>query len=118
MVTPETGTLIFNTKSDGTGQGFTASFYVSDVVGAFVTWNLNGVAVAGSQNFINVPFDCYLYDVSIATGNTVTVAGIVQLNDQNSGSVISWANQLNTLATRVHPNIPLKAGRKFAILQA
>lgn len=115
MVTPENGAIVLTGKS---GRNYNISMYVSDVIGAFVTMNLNGTAVAGSQNFLIIPEDCVIQDISIATGNTVTTSGIIQQNDANTGNVVVWANQVNTLATRVKPMVPLSRGAKLTILQA
>ena len=114
MVTPETGIVQIKTRSGVVNY----SIYSSDVIAAPVTWNLNGVAAAGGQSFVIVPDDGIISDVSIATGQTVSTVGIVQLNDQNVGSVFSWANQVNTLATRVSPQIQVRKGMKLAIIQA
>jgi hypothetical protein len=94
------------------------SFYSSDVVAAALTFNLNGIAVAGSQSFYILPEDCIMEDVSFTSSNTVSVAWVVQINDANTGNVISIANQLNTLAARQKPMIPLPGGRKLTLVQA
>ena len=115
MVTPENGVFSFRGKS---GKSYNISFYSSDVIGAPVTMNLNGLAGAGSQTFYIIPEDCVLEDVSITTGQTVSTVGVVQVNDANTGNIISWANQVNTLANRQKPMIPLPRGVKFTTIQA
>ena len=114
MVTPESGIIALRGKS---GNSYNLSFYSSDVIGSAVTFNLNGIAVAGSQSFYLIPEDCVIEDISITTGQTVSTVGIVQLNDANTGNVIAWANQVSTLATRVKPMIRLPRGAKLTIIQ-
>jgi hypothetical protein len=116
--TPETGTLIFNTKPDKSGNGFSLNYYVSDVIGGFVTFNLNGTAGSGSQGFINMPATMYLVDAPISTGLAVSTVGVVQMNDQNTGSSINWASMVNTIASRPNPAILIQKGVKLTILQA
>lgn len=115
MVTAGNGVLSLRGRS---GRSYNVSFYSSDVIGASVTFNLNGAAGAGSQTFYLLPENCMLEDVSFTSTNTVSTAWIVQQNDQNTGNVISIANQLNTLANRQKPMIPLGAGRKLTMIQA
>lgn len=115
MVTPETGTMTFQGAS---GRRYSISFYSSDVVAAPVTFNLNGTAAAGSPNFFIAPEDMTLIDVSVVTGQTVTTSWVAQINDVNTGNVISVANSINTLANRVSPGIGYAAGRKVTFIQA
>jgi len=115
MVTAGNGTLTFRGQS---GKSYNINFYSSDVIGAFVTFNLNGLAVAGSQTFYLLPENVVLTEVSFVSSNTVSTGWIVQSNDANTGNVIQIAAQLTTLANRQKPMIPMQAGRKFALLQA
>ena len=115
MVTAGNGIISLRGAS---GKSYNVSFYSSDVVGATVTFNLNGNAGTGSQSFYILPENCILEDVSFTSSNTVTTSWVVQLNDANTGNVISVANQLNTLANRQKPMIPLPAGRKLTMVQA
>jgi len=115
MVTAGNGVISLRGAS---GKSYNINFYSSDVIGAFVTFNLNGLAVAGSQNFYIIPENCILEDISFTSSNTVSTAWVVQINDSNTGNVVSIANQLNTLANRQKPLIPVPAGKKFALLQA
>ena len=115
MVTPENGTLSLKGVS---GKWYNINFYSSDVIGAPITMNLNGVAGTGSQNFYILPENCFIMDVSVATGQTVTTNWVVQINDQNIGVILNVANSINTLNTRAVPNVPLPANRKLTIIQA
>ena len=114
MVTAGNGVISLRGKS---GKSYNVNFYSSDVLAAATTFNLNGLAVAGSQTFYLIPEDCILEDVSFTSSNTVSTVWIVQLNDANTGNVISIANQLNTLAARQKPMIPLPRGAKFTMIQ-
>jgi hypothetical protein len=115
MVTPETGIMTFQGQS---GRRYSLSFYSSDVLAAPVTFNLNGTAVAGSPNFYIAPENITLIDVSVITGQTVTTSWVAQINDVNTGNIISVANSINTLANRVSPGIGYAAGRKITFVQA
>jgi hypothetical protein len=114
MVTPENGVIILKGKS---GRFYNLNLYSSDVLGAAVTLNFNGLAGTNSTTFFNTPEDCVIVDVSVATGQTVATNWVVQVNDQNVG-VISIANQINTLATRGAPNIFLQGNKKLTLIQA
>ena len=115
MVTPETGILTFSAMS---GKKYSLSFYSSDVVGAYVTFSLTGLAGTGSQTFWNAPERVVLTGASIITGQTVSTIGRVQANDIDIGTPLAWANIVNTLATRDFPQVGINAGTKFTIVQA
>lgn len=116
MVTAGNGVIIFHGLE--TGRDYAYNFYSSDVIGAAVTLNANGLAGTGSQNFILVPENVVIKDISFASTNTVSTNWVLQVNDVNTGSVVPIANCLNSLATRALPNIPVGRGRKFTMIQA
>ena len=116
MVTPETGVITF--RGLNTGRTYSLSFYSSDVVGANMTFNSNGIAVAGSQTFWNTPEDVIVDDISIITGMTVTTTGMFMVNDVSTGNIFAIANIINTLAYRNFPHISIARGKKFTIIQA
>jgi hypothetical protein len=115
MVTPENGTLLLKGVS---GKVYSISTYVSDVLAAPATFNLNGIAVAGSITFYIAPENCVIQDFSIATGNTVATALVVQANDVNTGSIISLANSVNTLSNRPPVGVGFAKGSKITLVQA
>jgi hypothetical protein len=115
MVTATNGTL---TLRGASGREYSLSIYISDVVGAFVTFSTTGLAVAGSSNFYVIPENCTIKDISVTTGPTVMFVMRPQVNDVDVGAVISLANCINTLAYRAVPNISIAAGRKFTLVQA
>lgn len=116
MVTPTNGTATFMGRS---GRKYTVDFYISDVVGAPVTWGVSGNAAAGSLTFWRAPEDVVLTDLSIATGPTVMVALVPTAND---GIIPNYrfriANFLNTLTTRPDVNVGFAAGRNVGMIQA
>lgn len=116
MVTAGTGAITFTGIK--TGNPYTWSVYSSDVLGAFCTFNKNGLAVVGSQNFVIIPEDVYISDMQLPTSNTISTAWVPQVNDANSGSVVPLAAILATLPTRTFPKLGISAGRKFTLLQA
>jgi len=116
MVTPELGSLTF---VGSTGKYYSLSLYSSDVVGAAVTFSTYGTAAAGGQAFWNVPAEgVTLVDISIATGQTVTTAYSLNVNDVPTGNVVQLINVINTLAFRAFPKISIKGGSKFTMIQA
>lgn len=117
MATPENGTLTFNTKPDKSGQGLSLSFYSSDVPGAAATLSLSSIAGSGDQTFFTMPATMYLVDVSLTTGQTVTVGYSVNVFDVPTGNMISVANSINTIATRPNPAILIPKGAKFTLIQ-
>jgi hypothetical protein len=115
MVTAGNGTISMKGVS---GKTYNLNFYSSDVIGAATTFNLNGLAASTSQNFYIIPENCVITDISFASSNTVSTNWVLQINDQNIGVVVAIANQLNTLATRATPNVPLPGNRKYTMIQA
>jgi len=116
MVTTTTGTVTF--KGLETGKYYTLSMFTSDVLAAPATFNLAGVAVAGSINFWNAPELVQLVDMSNITGPTVMTVYVAQANDVPTGNVISFANTVNTLPYRIVPNIQYRRGTKVTFVQA
>lgn len=115
MVTPTNGALFFRGRS---GKNYSVNIYISDVVGAAVTFNTVGAAVAGSQTFWLAPEDVVLVDASIVTGPTVMTNLVPYANDAPVGSTLPIAAFLSTLANRPNPGIGYAAGRKITIIQA
>lgn len=112
---PRNLTLTFIGQS---GKTYTYSAYASDVVGAFLTWNLVGTAIAGNTNFINAPENMTLADASVATGLTDSTSGTFFLNDAPlANSIMPWAPIVNTLPSRSFPRVGIAAGRKVQIAQ-
>jgi len=111
------GVITFKGKS---GQIYSWSYYVSDVLAALVTFNKVGTAGTGSTNFITTPEDVQIVDLAQATGVTDTTAMVPYLDDAPipNGAVISAAAIVNTLPTRAFPAIGVRGGRKFQLVQA
>lgn len=115
MVTAGNGTVILHGVRSG--KDYAYNFYSSDVLAAYCTFSVNGVAVAGSTNFVGAPEDCFVKDISFANSNTVTTNLVFQRNEANAGPV-PIAGVLTTITVRAVPNIQYRAGDKIAILQA
>jgi hypothetical protein len=115
MVTPENGSI---TLKGNSGRYYNLNIYISDVIGAYVTFNTAGIAGANSQNFYNIPENCVIEDIALTTGNTVTTNLVIYINDVPVGSVVPEANVLNTLNQRAVPKIGFSSGRKFTLVQA
>lgn len=104
MVTATYGTAMF--KGVQSGKTYPVDMYISDVVGAPITWDSGNGATSTSLGFWRAPEQVVLYDLSIATGPTV----MTQLVPTSNGGPIGTftfriANFLNSLATR--PSIAL-----------
>ena len=112
---PRTGGLVYLGQS---GRRYNVSAYVSDVLAGFVTFSMDGAAVAGSQNFWIAPENVTLVDFSIATGLTDTTCLKVLVNDTPLGQILLHANHVNTLPGRSIPGIGIAAGRKVTLIQA
>lgn len=108
--TPKTGNVTLLGRS---GKTYTYNIYNSDVSNAFVTWATAGAAGTGSVTFITAPEDCVIADMSVVTGIADTTSLVLWLDDGPvPGSVVLWANVVNTLASRFIPRIGIKKGRK------
>jgi hypothetical protein len=116
VATPKTGTLIFRGRS---GKAYSYSIYNSDVAAAFVTFATTGAAGTGSVNFITAPEDMVLEDISVVTGIVDTTSLVLWLDDGPvPGTVIQWANVVNTQPFRNFPKFGIKQGRKVQLAEA
>lgn len=116
MVTATTGNIIF--RGLKTGRVYSYSIYISDVVAAFATFSANGPAGTGSSNFLTIPEDCELVDISTLLSPTVAVTVSVYVNDLPTGTLIQDANTLYSVQSRAIPHIRIRGGSKFQLLQA
>jgi len=99
MATPFIGTATFTGMS---GREYQYGLTVSDVAAAFC------VNAKTSQNFQQVPEDCYLTDLSFAAAATV-VSCSVEVNGNEHGRW-GFAQLLNTIQTpHIRPVGPIKA---------
>ena len=113
LTTTTTGTIGFIGRD---GKYYSYSLYISDLAAVYWKFSANGTAAAGSSDWIQLPQDCTLIDISTVAAPTVSLASAVVLNDLPLGVIIQHANTLNTLTTRMIPRISVKAG-KFQMLQ-
>lgn len=108
MATPENGTASFRGRS---GRLYTVDFYCADAAGSLVTFNPSGAAVSTSPAYWRAPEPVTLVDLSIATGQTVSVGSNATANGAVvNGGAIRWANQLNSLAFRTPLTVSFNAG--------
>lgn len=101
MVTATTGVATF--KGLQTGKVYSTSLYISDVVGAKLTWNPAGAAVAGSDTNVQFDENVMLTDISIITGPTVATG----FNWYSRGVIVPNS------ATLISPNLTTNASRSF-----
>jgi len=113
--TPKTGMLLLRGRS---GKTYAYNIYNSDVANAFVTFATTGAAGTGSVTFITAPEDCVVADLSVVTGIVDTTSLVLWLDDGPvAGSVVLWANCVNTLPFRSIPQIGIKKGRKVQLAE-
>jgi hypothetical protein len=116
MVTATTGTITF--RGLKTGNQYSTSCYISDVVGAKVTFSPNGVAGTGSDTTVQFDEDVQIIDVAIITGPTVATGfswysrGVIVTN---SATLIS--PNLTTNPNRNFPRIAFASGRLISAVQ-
>lgn len=108
MVTATTGTMTFVGRQSGRRYG--VSCYVSDVIGAAVTFNVNGAAAAGSPSTFQLPEPVTLVDAAVITGPTVMTGFKLQSGGMDiPGSSFLLGSVLTTIQTRIVPNISFGA---------
>ena len=100
----------------GGNRTFSISGYSGDTAGAINTFNPNGVAGTGSPNFWIPPVDVVLKDLSIVTGMVQTTQVLTENGATKSGTTLSIASHLNTLANRAPLSIPFKAGTQIGTM--
>lgn len=115
MVTATNGIFMFRGQS---GRLYSINGYISDVVGANLTFNVAGAAVAGSDTTWRAPEAVVLEDIAITTGPTVAV-GLLMKRDNApvNASTINFKTVLDTLATRPRQAIPFPAGTLVGAVQ-
>jgi len=116
MVTPTNGTATF--RNLRTGEVIPVDIYISDVVGANVTWSLIGAAGTGTDSFVRFDDPVALVDLSIATGPTVMVGLVPYSNAQLvNGNAFRIANFLNTIQSRPKLALGFAAGKNIQLKQ-
>ena len=101
MVTATTGTVTF--RGLNTKMAQSVSIYISDVIGAKVTFNPNGAAASTSDTTVKFDEPVVVEDVSIITGPTVATG----FNWYSRGVIVP-----NT-ANLISPNLTTNASRNF-----
>jgi len=109
MVTPTTGTL--NMVGLKTKQTFNCSFYISDVVGANVTFEPAGTATSSSQTSFVPPEPMLIYRASIKTGPVASTGILLNVSGMPiPGASIDITTYLSTNPTPPPINIRIPAG--------
>lgn len=110
--TPKTSTLTF-TSADGK-RDYVYTIYNSDVANAFAKWSRMRTALSTDVDFVTVPEDMYLSDISSITGIVDTKMLLLFLDDGAvPGKLIYWENTISTNPNRAFPEIKIRAGRKL-----
>jgi len=107
--------LLIGLKS---GKTYNVDTYFPDAAGTFLTFALTGAASSTSPNFLVLPEDCQVYDLSLTTSPTATNVTLYADNAPVVGGVIRYANQLTSLPNRQRFNIRLPKGAQFQGIQA
>lgn len=117
MVTPTYGTATF--QGTKTGKNYSVDFYISDVVGAPVTWDSGSGAGATTLTFWKAPEPVILIDLSIVTGPTVMFTLFPTADGgQIPGMRYRIANFLNTLAFRPRLTLGFNQGTNVGLTQS
>jgi len=115
MVTATTMTMNFRGQS---GRQYSTSGYISDVVGAKVTFSQNGAAGSTSDTFIQFDEPVVLNDVAILTGPTVATGFTLTAGGNTvPSSAILISPNLTTNANRNSPNIGFKTRTLIGAVQ-
>lgn len=112
---PQYGSLSFKGAS---GRGYSVSVYTSDVVGAYVRFNQDGLAGTTTPDFLVFPEAVTIVDFSTVTGLTDTRVIKILKNGVSTGVVLQHANHVNTLATRPYVGVTITAGSEIRMVQA
>lgn len=102
------GTLVMIGRNSG--KVYTVDMYIPDATGTKIGFNPAGLAGTSSATSYRIPENVYIVDVSIGTAPTAVGASLAVNSAVMNGGAIRWANQLQTLATRLKLKIPLNAG--------
>lgn len=100
------------------GKSYNVDCYFPDAAGTYVTFSLIGAASSTSSNFLVLPEDVQIYDLSLTTSPTATNQTLYADNAPVLGGVIRYANQLTSLPNRQRFNIRLPKGAQFQAIQA
>lgn len=92
------------------GRQYVVDFYQPDATATLMTFNPSGAAVAASLNYWRTPEECFIRDVSIATGTACVGTTFNSSGALLNGATIRYANHLNTLNNRPVLNIRIGAG--------
>jgi hypothetical protein len=116
MVTATTATVSF--RGLKTNRDYSVSAYISDVVGARVLFNANGVAGTASDSYVQFNEPVVVSDVSILTGPTVATGFRLQsgaVDVPQSATLI--ATNLTTIQTRNFPRVGFSAMSQIGAVQ-
>ena len=99
------------------GRTYNVDTYFPDAASTFLTYSLTGPAASTSPNFLVLPEDVQVYDISLATAPTATNVTMYADNAPVVGGVVRYANQLTSLPNRQRFNIRLPKGAQFQAFQ-
>ena len=107
MASAQNGAMQFVGQS---GRIYSVDYYTADAAGGLGTFNPSGAAVAGSPTYWRAPEAVKLVRFAMHTGTTQT--GLVMTEDgaTKNGSVLKYAQFLDTLANPPTLSIPFNAG--------
>lgn len=97
-----------------TGKTYNVDIYTPD--SGYWTFNMAGAATASTPNFLVLPEDVQIYDVSFTAAPTATSVTLQADNAPVIGGVLRYANQLTSLPNRQRLNIRLGKGQQFQVV--
>lgn len=95
------------------GKTYNVDTYFPDAASTFLTFSMTGAAASTSSNFLVLPEDVQIYDLSLATAPTATNVTLYADNAPVVGGVLRYANQLTSLPNRQRFNIRLPKGTQL-----
>ena len=110
----QNGSILLIGKS---GKSYNIDTYFPDAANTFLTFSMTGPAGSTSPNFLVLPEDCQVYDLSLTTSPTATNVTLYGDNAPVVGGVLRYANQLTSLPNRQRFNIRLPKGTQFQGIQ-
>lgn len=110
------GVVVLVFGSRGTSVTLEKDIYLDDTAGNMVRWDNGAGASATSDTNFNVPADCKIVDICIAsaTGQTKTQ---VNVNNQPTGNMLRNSLHLSTITSRPPMRIPLFKDQKLSLIQ-
>jgi hypothetical protein len=98
------------------GKTYNVDVYIPDASAGFWSFAMTGAASSTSPQFLVLPENVQVYDMSLTTSPTATSATMYADNAPVVGGIMRYANQLTSLPNRQRFNIKLSKGVQFQVV--